>query len=196
VRPVCIEERRCCSTVGHGKIFTRRPLLVRKPAFEPDIGNVEPGSRIGDTSRITLTSRTQDIQHDFLHWCHDIEIEEAVEEADLQCRHQLRRDMLDDDARFDDRSPVVAQHWHQPMRPEALQFGEAPFTFGDCEYEWRVVSLNAITTFWQYDEKGWPCRTSAMIRPAPPSCRDSCRRRARSVPPAPCRARRRHRRRP
>jgi hypothetical protein len=123
VRPVGVEQCGCGRAIGKTERVGGRPLASLHLAVEPAIGGVEKRARFRHTVRVALVGRAKAVEHDLLHRRRDVVVEEAVHRAHVEratpiLGHEthppgmMHVEVLDDDARFDDRLARVQEHGH------------------------------------------------------------------------------------
>ena len=105
--------------------------------FQPGIGGVEHGARLGHAARVAVGRRAQGIEHNLLLRGGHVVVEEAVEHAHAHRRQRVDRhqphrpgmahvQVLDDRGRLDHRAGAVHQHreaLHRPQPGQRLQVG-------------------------------------------------------------------------
>ena len=138
MRPVGVEQRRRGGAVGEAEGVARRPLATGQRARRASdrrcrAARARSATPCGSRS---LCGRMA-VEDDLLHRRHDVVVEEAVHHPHVERGARIRRDqphragmvrseMLDDDARLDDRAAGVDEHRHALERPQRRVLGRRP----------------------------------------------------------------------
>ncbi|MCY1383716.1 hypothetical protein D9M69_718680 [compost metagenome] len=91
MRPVGVEERRCCRAVGQREVFARGPRPVGQLFFQPVVGAFKFFHRVCQSVLALGRVARQRPGDRLLHRAHHVQVEEAVKEANVEGGHRLGR---------------------------------------------------------------------------------------------------------